>query len=131
MADEANFSTLVTAVKAADLVAALSNGNDSITVFAPNNAAFAEIDKASMDILLNPSNKEKLADILKFHVVKGTIKAADIKDGVSEVVTLQGSKLKVEKKDGKVSVNGATVLKADVSAGNGVIHVINKVVMPQ
>lgn len=129
-ADTTNFGTLVTAVKAADLVDALSNANDSITVFAPTNAAFAAVDKKALEDLLKPENKAKLADVLKFHVVKGTIKSADIKDGVTEVATLQGKKLKIEKKDGKVTVNGANVTTPDVVAGNGVIHVIDKVVMP-
>jgi len=130
MADTTNFGTLVTAVKAADLVGALSNASDSITVFAPTNAAFAAVDKKALADLLKPENKAKLADVLKFHVVKGTIKSSDIKDGVTEVTTLQGKKLKVEKKDGKVTVNGATVTTADVAAGSGVVHVIDKVVMP-
>jgi uncharacterized surface protein with fasciclin (FAS1) repeats len=129
-ADTTMFGTLVTAVKAADLVGALSNAADSITVFAPTNAAFAAVDKKALEDLLKPENKAKLADVLKFHVVKGTIKAADIKDGVTEVATLQGKKLKVEKKDGKVTVNGANVVTPDVQAGSGVIHVIDKVVMP-
>ncbi|MCU0437501.1 MAG: fasciclin domain-containing protein [Raineya sp.] len=130
MADTTNFGTLVTAVKAADLVGALSNASDSITVFAPTNAAFAAVDKKALADLLKPENKAKLADVLKFHVVKGTIKSSDIKDGVTEVTTLQGKKLKVEKKDGKVTVNGANVTTADVATGSGVVHVIDKVVMP-
>ncbi|NJK84218.1 MAG: fasciclin domain-containing protein [Saprospiraceae bacterium] len=128
MADEANFSTLVTALSAAGLVEAVS-GEEPLTVFAPTNAAFDAVGKDAVADLLKPENKEKLSKILTYHVVKGSVKSTDLKDG-QEVETLQGGKLKVSIKDGKVMIGGANVVTADVEASNGTIHVIDKVLMP-
>lgn len=125
-----DFSTLVAAVKAAGLVEALS-GEGPFTVFAPTNAAFEALPPGALEDLLKPENKEKLAGILKYHVVSGKVMAADIAPGASEVATLQGTTLAVEAKDGAVTVDGAKVVAADVAADNGVIHVIDKVVMPE
>ncbi|SHI64073.1 fasciclin domain-containing protein [Aquimarina spongiae] len=136
-----DFSTLVAAVKAADLVGALK-GDGPFTVFAPTNDAFAKIDSKTLNSLLEPANKEKLSAILTYHVVSGKLAAGDVVNalkkggGKAEVTTLQGSKLKVIKKDGKIWLkdqngNYSQIVKTDVMAKNGVIHVISDVVMPK
>lgn len=122
------FNTLLTAAKAAGLVPALKS-KGPLTVFAPTDAAFAKLPKGTVESLLKPENKHKLAAILKYHVVAGDIEAADIKPGRSHVKTLNGKSLTV-KKHGGVTVNGARVVAADVNASNGVIHVINRVLIP-
>ena len=119
--------TLAAAVTAAGLVETLQ-GSGPFTVFAPTDAAFAAIQK-DVDELLKPENKEKLTDILTYHVVSGNAMAADLEDG-QEFTTVQGGKLKVSIKGGKVMINGANVTMADVAASNGVVHVIDKVLMP-
>jgi uncharacterized surface protein with fasciclin (FAS1) repeats len=124
----ADVSTLVAALQAAELVDVFK-GSDAYTVFAPTNAAFAAVQK-NVDMLLKPENKSKLQNVLKYHVVAGSIKAADLTDG-QKVKTLQGEELTVSVKDGKVTINGAEVTTADAPASNGVIHIINKVVMPK
>lgn len=120
--------TLAAAVTAAGLVQTLQ-GSGPFTVFAPNDAAFAAIQK-DVDSLLKPENKAKLTSILTYHVVSGKTMAADLKDG-QELTTVEGGKLKVSIKDGKVMINGANVIAADVSASNGVVHVIDKVILPK
>jgi uncharacterized surface protein with fasciclin (FAS1) repeats len=124
---DANFNTLVTALKAADLVAALQ-GQGPFTVFAPNNAAFAKLPPGVLDDLLKPENKKKLAAILKNHVVEGKVMAADVKSG--RVKTLEGGKVEVVVENGKVRFGDAQVIATDIGASNGVIHVIDTVVMP-
>jgi transforming growth factor-beta-induced protein len=120
--------TLAAAVTAAGLVETLQS-NGPFTVFAPTDAAFADIQK-EVDNLLKPENKAKLSNVLTYHVVAGKIMAADLQDG-QELTTVQGGKLKVSIKNGKVMINGANVITADVSASNGVIHVIDKVFIPK
>jgi transforming growth factor-beta-induced protein len=120
--------TLAAAVTAAGLVETLQ-GNGPFTVFAPTDAAFAAIQK-DVDNLLKPENKAKLSNILTYHVVAGKAMSTDLMDG-QELTTVQGSKLKVSVKNGKVMINGATVVSADIPASNGVVHVIDKVVMPK
>lgn len=120
--------TLAAAVKAADLVATLE-GSGPFTVFAPTDAAFAAIQK-DVDSLLEPENKAKLANILTYHVVSGRHMAAELKDG-AQLTTVQGEKLKVSLKDNKVMIGEAHVITADVSASNGVVHLIDKVLMPK
>lgn len=120
--------TLAAAVKAAGLVETLQ-GKGPFTVFAPTDAAFAAI-QSEVDKLLKPESKQKLSKILTYHVVSGKMKAADLKDG-QELTTVEGSKLKVVVKDGKVMVGNAKVTTADISASNGVIHVIDKVLLPK
>lgn len=120
--------TLAAAVTAAGLVETLQS-DGPFTVFAPTDAAFADIQK-EVDNLLMPENKAKLSNVLTYHVVAGKIMAADLQDG-QELTTVQGGKLKVSIKDGKVMINGANVVAADVSASNGVIHVIDKVFIPK
>lgn len=121
-------STLVAALSAGELVEVFK-GTDAFTVFAPTNDAFAAV-QSTVDMLLKAENKSKLQSVLKYHVVAGTVKAADLKDG-QELVTLQGEKLKVSLKDGKVMVGGAEVVSADVAVSNGVVHVVNKVLVPK
>ncbi len=121
------FSTLVAAVKAAGLVDTLK-GEGPFTVFAPTDEAFAKLPAGTVEDLLKPENKEKLVSILTYHVVPGKILAADVKAG--EVATVQGSKIKVTTDDG-VKVDGAKVVTTDVAASNGVIHVIDAVILPQ
>jgi len=120
--------TLAAAVKAAGLVETLQ-GEGPFTVFAPTDAAFAAI-QSEVDKLLKPENKKELSKILTYHVVSGTLKAADLKDG-QELTTVEGSKLKVVMKDGKVTLGDAKVTTADINASNGVIHVIDKVLLPK
>lgn len=120
--------TLAAAVKAADLVATLE-GTGPFTVFAPTDAAFAAIQK-DVDSLLKPENKAKLASVLTYHVVSGKHMAADLKDG-AELTTVQGEKLKVSLKDNKVMIGEAHVVTADVPASNGVVHLIDKVLLPK
>lgn len=120
--------TLAAAVNAAGLVETLQ-GNGPFTVFAPTDAAFASI-QSEVDKLLKPENKSKLSKILTYHVVSGKMNASDLKDG-QELTTVEGSKLKVAVRDGKVTVGNANVTSADISASNGVIHVIDKVLLPK
>lgn len=122
-------TTLVAAVKQADLVATLS-GPGPFTVFAPTNAAFNMIPKATLDGLMKPEMKADLAKILTYHVVSGKMTAADLKDG-QELTTVQGGKLKVTIKDGNVMIDGAKVTTADAMSSNGVTHVIDAVLMPK
>lgn len=124
------FSTLVAALKAAGLVDALK-AEGPFTVFAPTNAAFAALPEGTLESLLKEENKEKLQAILTYHVVAGKIKAADIADGTTDVPTLQGSTLAVQKTADGVTVNGANVTSADIWTSNGVIHVIDAVVLPR
>ena len=126
-----DLSTLVTALKAAGLVDALKKPGP-FTVFAPTNDAFAKIPKNEFDALLKPENKEKLKAVLLYHAIKGKVMAADVlkMKSPSMVPTLQGEKIKITHSDMGVMVNKAKVTKADVKASNGVIHVINQVIMP-
>ena len=121
-----DFSTLVAAVSAAGLVETLS-GEGPFTVFAPTNEAFAALPAGVLDALLLPENKDALVKILTYHVVPGTVLAADITDG--DVATVEGQNVTLSTADG-VTVNGATVITADVLADNGVIHVIDAVLVP-
>jgi len=120
--------TLAAAVTAADLVETLQ-GEGPFTVFAPTDGAFAKI-QSDVDELLKPENKAKLGQILTYHVVSGELMSDDLEDGM-ELTTVEGSTLEVTVKDGEVTVGGAKVISADVEASNGVIHVIDKVLMPE
>jgi uncharacterized surface protein with fasciclin (FAS1) repeats len=126
-------STLVSAVKAAGLVETLK-GTGPFTVFAPTNAAFDKLPKGAVAGLMDPASKEKLKGVLTYHVIPGRLVAADLKDG-QELTTVNGEKLHISVKDGKVMVsNGkdapATVQIADVISSNGVTHVIDGVLLP-
>ncbi len=123
----ADLSTLVAALTAADLVTTLE-GAGPYTVFAPTDAAFADI-QSTVDTLLEPDNKTDLQQVLTYHVVPGTYTAADLKDG-QKLKTVEGQDLTVSIKDGVVKVNDATVEATDITASNGVVHVINKVLVP-
>lgn len=120
-----NFDTLVAAVQAADLVDTLK-GEGPFTVFAPTDEAFDKIPKADLDALL--ADKEKLTEVLTYHVVAGKVMAADVAD-MSSAETVQGSSLAISTTDG-VKVDDATVVTTDIKASNGVIHVIDTVLMP-
>jgi uncharacterized surface protein with fasciclin (FAS1) repeats len=124
-----SFKTLVAAVKAAGLADTLS-GKGPFTVFAPTDAAFAKLPTGTVDTLLKPENKEKLKAILLYHVVAGDVKSTDLKDGES-VKTVGGKSLTVHIANGVVTINDATVVKADIPASNGVIHVIDTVLLPK
>lgn len=136
-----DFSTLVAAVKAADLVTALQ-GDGPFTVFAPTNSAFAKIDSTTLNSLLEPANQKALANILTYHVVSGKLGATDVVaalkagNGVVELKALNGQVLTVMQKDGKIwlkDTNGnySEIVATDVMGSNGVIHVIDSVVMPK
>jgi uncharacterized surface protein with fasciclin (FAS1) repeats len=122
-----SFNTLVTAVKAAGLVETLQ-GTGPFTVFAPTDEAFAKLPKGTVEDLLKPENKEKLIAILTYHVVPGKVMAADVK--TMKAKTVNGQSLDVQVADGSVTVDKAKVVKTDVPASNGVIHVIDTVLLP-
>jgi uncharacterized surface protein with fasciclin (FAS1) repeats len=123
-----NFKTLVAAVKAAGLVETLQ-GKGPFTIFAPTDAAFAKLPAGTVESLLKPENKEKLVAILTYHVVPGKVLAADVKSG--EAKTAQGQSVKLVVSDAGVTVDNAKVVKTDVLAENGVIHVIDTVILPK
>lgn len=122
-----DLSTLVDAVVAAELVETLEEPGP-FTVFAPTNEAFEALGD-TLETLLEPANQEELAEILAYHVVPGELTAAELSDG-QMLETVQGDSLEVAVSDGTVTVNGATVAAADVEASNGVVHVIDEVLLP-
>ena len=124
-----SFKTLVAAVKAADLVDTLK-GKGPFTVFAPTDEAFAKLPAGTVESLLKPENKNKLVAILTYHVVAGKVTAKDVVN-LTEAKTVQGSSVKIAVKEGKVSVDGANVVKTDIETSNGVIHVIDAVILPK
>lgn len=121
-----DFETLVTAVQAADLVDTLK-GDGPFTVFAPTDEAFAAIPEEDLNALL--ADKEKLTAVLTYHVVPGKVMAADVM-GLDSATTVQGSDVDIEIVEGGVQVDGANVVQTDIEASNGVIHVIDAVIMP-
>jgi uncharacterized surface protein with fasciclin (FAS1) repeats len=123
-----NFNTLVAAVKAADLVETLT-GTGPFTVFAPTDEAFAALPAGTVDDLLKPENKAKLAEILTYHVVSGKVMSTDLSDGMTPT-TVNGKPVTIHTKGG-VKVNEATVSTADIDTDNGVIHVIDAVLLPK
>jgi len=123
-----SFTTLVAAVQAADLVETLKS-EGPFTVFAPTDEAFAKLPAGTVEDLLKPENKAKLTAILTYHVIPGKVMAADIAGKKLNVKTVQGSELAIDATNG-VKVNNASVVTADVAASNGVIHVIDTVLMP-
>jgi uncharacterized surface protein with fasciclin (FAS1) repeats len=124
------FNTLVAAVKAAGLVDTLK-GPGPFTVFAPTDAAFAKLPAGTVEMLLKPENKAKLVAILTYHVVPGAVTAKDVSGKIREVKTVEGEVLTIDGTGNGVKVDNATVVSADVMASNGVIHVIDTVVMPK
>ena len=121
------FKTLVAAVKAAGLVKTL-NGKGPFTVFAPTDEAFAKLPAGTVENLLKPENKEKLVAVLTYHVLPGKLMAADLT--TTNAKTLNGKELPIKVDAGKVTVGGANVTKTDIEASNGVIHVIDAVLIP-
>jgi len=124
-----NFNTLVAAVEAADLVDTLK-GEGPYTLFAPTDEAFAALPEGTIEDLLKPENKDKLITILKYHVVAWNLKSGDISGPGITATSIQGQTLKIDATDG-MTINDATVTGADVRATNGVIHIIDKVLLPQ
>lgn len=122
-----SFSTLVAAVEAAGLVDTLKS-DGPFTVFAPTDDAFAALPEGTVESLLEPENRDKLTEILTYHVVPGKVMSGDLSDGMM-AATVEGSEVEIGVTDG-VTVNGANVLTPDVEASNGVIHVIDAVIMP-
>lgn len=123
------FKTLVAAVGAAGLVETLKSSGP-FTVFAPSDEAFAKLPAGTVESLIKPENKSKLAAILKLHVISGKVMAADVTGKVLSPASVQGENLNVDGTHG-VTVNGAKVVAADISCTNGVIHVIDAVMMPK
>ena len=123
-----SFKTLVAAVQAAGLVDTLK-GDGPFTVFAPTDAAFAKLPKGTVESLLKPENKAKLQAILTYHVVAGKVMASDVIK-LSNAKTVQGQQVDIKVADGKVTVDGANVVKTDIETSNGVIHVIDSVILP-
>lgn len=126
-ASSGTFKTLLTAVQAAELTEALES-TGPYTVFAPTDEAFAALPKGTLEMLLKPENKDKLKKVLAYHVVPGNVESTELKAG--EVKTVEGSPITVSLKDNKVMVNNADVTTPDIKASNGVIHVIDKVILP-
>ena len=124
-----SFKTLVAAVKAAGLVDTLK-GDGPFTVFAPTDEAFAKLPAGTVENLLKPENKDQLVAVLTYHVVPGKVMSSDIAGKKLEAATAQGTNLDIDASGSAVKVDGATVVAADVEASNGVIHVIDTVVLP-
>jgi len=123
------FNTLVAAVQAAGLVDTLK-GEGPFTVFAPTDEAFAALPEGTVETLLKPENLEQLVTVLTYHVIPGKVMSTDIAGQALQVESVQGSSLSVDATNG-VTVDGANVVAADIETDNGVIHVIDKVVLPQ
>ncbi len=123
-----SFKTLVTALKAADLVGTLK-GKGPFTVFAPTDDAFAKLPKGTVESLLKPENKAKLVSILTYHVVSGKVMSKDLVGKTTKAASVEGSEITINATKG-VMVDKAKVSKADIEASNGVIHVIDTVIMP-
>lgn len=123
------FKTLVAAVKAADLVQTLSS-KGPFTVFAPTDRAFAKLPKGTLETLLKPENKKKLAGILTYHVVPGRVSAREA-FGLDSAATVNGQRLNISKREGKLFIGKAKIVATDVNCSNGVIHVIDQVLLPE
>ena len=124
-----SFKTLVAAVIAADLATTLS-GTGPFTVFAPVDSAFDALPSGTVETLVKPENKDQLSGILTYHVIVGKVMSSDLTDGMT-AETVNGQEVTIHLKDGKVYVNDAEVVIADVETSNGVVHAINKVIMPK
>ncbi len=127
--DAGSFKTLAAALQAADLVETLQ-GPGPFTVFAPTDAAFAKLPAGTVESLLKPENKAKLQAILTYHVVAGSVGSKDVVK-LKTVKTVNGQSVSIEVADGAVSVDGAKVVQTDIAASNGVIHVIDSVILPK
>lgn len=126
-ASNPTFKTLTAALKAAGLTETLA-GQGPFTVFAPTDAAFNALPKGTLQTLLKPQNKPKLIKILTYHVIPGKVTSGQLKTGA--IATVEGNSVQVKVTNGRVTVNGAKVIRANVSASNGIIHVIDKVIVP-
>lgn len=126
--DTDNLSTLVAAIEAAGLVDVLK-GDGPFTVFAPTNAAFEALPDGTLESLLMPENRDQLVEILTYHVVPGEVMSGDLSDGMM-AETVEGSEVTISVNDNGVQVNGANVEAADIEASNGVVHVIDAVILP-
>jgi len=124
-----SFNTLATALKAAGLVDTLK-GPGPFTVFAPTDEAFAKLPAGTIEDLLKPENKAKLVSILTYHVVPGSVSSSQVVK-MTSAKTVQGQSVRISTKDGGVMIDNANVVKTDVIASNGVIHVIDSVILPQ
>ena len=124
------FNTLAAALKAGDLIVVLK-GNGPFTVFAPTDDAFKKLPPGTVENLLKPENKAQLVKILTYHVVPGKVMSTDLAGKKTDAKTVQGDAVSVDATMGGVTVNGAKVVKADVAADNGVIHVIDTVLIPK
>jgi uncharacterized surface protein with fasciclin (FAS1) repeats len=122
------FNTLAAALDAADLIPTLK-GDGPFTVFAPTDEAFAKLPAGTVESLLKPENRDQLVAILTYHVVSGKVMAKDVVN-LSEATTVNGSDISIMVVDGKVRINDATVIAADVATSNGVIHVVDTVILP-
>lgn len=122
-------STLVTALKAADLIDALSN-TGPFTVYAPTNAAFDKLPEGTLEDLLKPENKDKLKNILEYHTYVGSLKADYLQDGQS-FEQVSGGSVKITRKDNKVFINGIAEISTSIPTSNGIIHVVNEVLLPK
>ena len=123
-----SFNTLVAALQAADLVETL-RGDGPFTVFAPTDEAFSKLPSGTVESLLEPKNKAKLQAILTYHVVPGNVMASDVVN-LSSAKTVNGKTLKIQVNDGSVMIDNAKVIKTDIATSNGVIHIIDTVVIP-
>ena len=128
-AGNGSFNTLVAALQAADLVDTLK-GDGPFTVFAPTDEAFAALPAGTVESLLLPENKAQLVSILTYHVVPGSVMASDVMNKQTSAATVEGSMVEINALQGGVKVAGANVVSADIVADNGVIHVIDKVMLP-
>ena len=123
-----SFETLVAAVQAAGLVDVLK-GDGPFTVFAPTDDAFAALPEGTVETLLKPENKDQLVAILTYHVVPGRVASSEVVN-LGEATTVQGQNVTISVEDGKVMIDEATVITADIEASNGIIHVIDRVILP-
>jgi len=123
------FKTLISAIKATDLVDTLRS-KGQFTVFAPTDEAFGKLPKGTVESLLKPENKKRLTDILKYHIIKARVPVKKITNGTAKLRMLNKKQAILSSKDGKVTINKANVLKADMMAKNGIIHIINEVLLP-
>lgn len=123
------FNTLAAALEAADLVDTLK-GDGPFTVFAPTDEAFAKLPEGTVESLLKPENREQLVAVLTYHVVPGKVYAADVVN-LTEATTVNGAAVSIQVMDGSVHIDNANVIKTDIVASNGVIHVIDSVILPK
>ena len=129
-ASAGSFTTLLAAVQAAGLAETLK-GDGPFTVFAPTDDAFAKLPAGTVDNLLKPENREQLQQILTYHVVPGKVMSSDLQGKSTSAATVQGSEVEIDASGSAVMIEGATVTQADIAASNGVIHVIDTVIMPE